>query len=155
MARSGESVTNPVAGMTLMFLQTAADTDGELLEMEATYEPSSTPPIPHFHPSQREHFEILAGAMQVRIDGAERELRAGDTLDVEAGVVHAMWNDGPEQARILWQTRPALRTEKFFEQTAAVFSEAHEKGSDPDTERLTEIVRTYSDEFRVGEPDEE
>ena len=149
MARSGETVTNPVAGMTLLFVQTAADTGGELLEMEATYEPSSNPPIPHFHPSQREHFEILEGSMHVRIDGDERELRAGDTLDIEAGTVHAMWNEGPEPARTLWQTRPALRTEDFFEQTAAVFREAQEQGRDPDGQKLAEIVQTFSDEFRV------
>ena len=137
--------------MTLLFVKTAADTDGELLEMEATYEPSSMPPIPHFHPSQREHFEILEGTMHVRIDGAERELRAGDELDVEAGIVHAMWNEGPEPARTLWQTRPALRTEEFFEQTAAVFREAQEQGRDPDGEKLAEIVQTFSDEFRLGD----
>jgi mannose-6-phosphate isomerase-like protein (cupin superfamily) len=136
--------------MTLLFVKTAADTDGELLEMEATYEPSSMPPIPHFHPSQREHFEILAGTMHARVDGAERELRAGDTLDIEAGVVHSMWNEGPEPARTLWQTRPALRTEEFFERTAAVFQGAKEQRRDLDGERLAEIVRTYSDEFRVG-----
>jgi mannose-6-phosphate isomerase-like protein (cupin superfamily) len=151
MARSGETVTNPVAGMTLLFVKTAADTDGELLEMEATYEPSSMPPIPHFHPSQREHFEILEGTMHARIDGAERELRAGDEVDVEAGTVHAMWNEGPEPARTLWQTRPALRTEEFFEQTAAVFREAQEQGRDPDGEKLAEIVQTFSDEFRLGD----
>ena len=149
MAQSGETVTNPVAGMTLLFVKTAADTSGELLEMEATYEPSSNPPIPHFHPSQREHFEILEGSMQVRIDGDERELRAGDTLDIAAGTVHSMWNEGPEPARTLWQTRPALRTEDFFEQTAAVFSEAREQGRDPDGQKLAEIVQTFSDEFRV------
>ena len=137
--------------MTLLFVKTAADTDGELLEMKATYEPSSMPPIPHFHPSQREHFEILEGTMHARIDGAERELRAGDEVDVEPGTVHAMWNEGPEPARTLWQTRPALRTEEFFEQTAAVFREAQEQGRDPDGEKLAEIVQTFSDEFRLGD----
>ena len=154
MARSGETVTNPVAGMTLLFRKTAADTEGELLEMEATYEPSSMQPFPHFHPSQREHFEILEGAMKAKIgDAPPVELKAGETLDIEAGVVHSMWNEGPEQARTRWETRPALRTEEFFEQTAAVFQEAHEQGRDPDGERLGEIVQTYSDEFRVGNVD--
>ena len=139
--------------MTLLFVKTAADTDGELLEMEATYEPSSTPPIPHFHPSQHEHFEIREGTMHARIDGNQVELRAGDELDIEPGTVHAMWNEGPEQARTLWQTRPALRTEEFFEQTAAVFSEAQEQGRDPDGERLAEIVQEFSDEFQVGSVD--
>ena len=152
MGKKGDRIENPVVGMTLELRQTAADTDGELLEMEATYEPSSKPPLPHFHPSQEEHFEILAGTMKARIGGEpERELNAGDTLDVEAGAVHAMWNDGPETARTLWQTRPALRTEEFFEQTAAVFREAQEQGRDPDGEKLAEIVQTFSDEFRLGD----
>jgi mannose-6-phosphate isomerase-like protein (cupin superfamily) len=150
MARSGETVTNPVAGMTLLFVKTAVDTDGELLEMEATYGPSSTQPVPHFHPNQSEHFEILEGVMHARVDGTQRELRAGDELDVDAGTVHSMWNPGPEPARTLWQTRPALRTEEFFEQTAAVFSEALEQGRGPDGARLGEIVETHSDEFRIA-----
>src|SRR5438045_2844532 len=52
----------------------------------------------HFHPKQAEHFEILEGTMRARIDGQDRELRAGDTLDIEAGVPHSMWNPGPERA---------------------------------------------------------
>ena len=151
MARKGEQIENPVAGMTLKFLQTSADSGGELLEMEATYRPSSNPPLAHFHPSQDEHFEVLEGTMMARIgDEPERRLSAGETLDVEAGVVHAMWNDGPEQARTLWQTRPALRTEEFFEQTSQVFREAHESGESPDGARLGAIVEEFSDEFRVA-----
>jgi quercetin dioxygenase-like cupin family protein len=151
VARKGEQIENPVAGMTLKFLQTSADTGGELLEMEATYRPSSNPPIPHFHPSQREHFEILEGTMKAQVGGEPvRELSAGETLDIDAGVVHKMWNDGAVQARTLWQTRPALRTEEFFEQTSEVFREAHDSGGDPDGARLGEIVEEFGAEFRVG-----
>ncbi len=151
MARRGEKIENPAAGMTLEFVQTAADTGGELLEMEATYRPSSSPPLPHFHSSQDEHFEILEGTMKARIgDEPVRELNAGDSLDIGAGTVHAMWNDGPERARIRWETRPALRTEDFFEQTALVFRQAHEQGSDPDGARLAQIVEDFSDEFRIS-----
>ena len=153
MARSGEKIENPVAGMKLRFVQTAADTGGELLEMEATYEPSSSPPVPHFHPRQEEHFEILEGTMKAKIaDEPVRELGAGDTLEIEAGTVHAMWNDGPERARTRWETRPALRTEQFFEQTAQVFRDAQEQGREPDGNRLAAIVETYSDEFRISAP---
>jgi quercetin dioxygenase-like cupin family protein len=151
MAQKGDRFENPVVGMTLELRQTAADTGGELLEMEATYAPSSTPPVPHFHPSQAEHFEILAGTMKARIgDESERELKTGESLDVEAGTVHAMWNEGPEAARTLWQTRPALRTEEFFEQTARVFRDAHEQGTAPDGARLAAIVEEFSAEFRVA-----
>jgi mannose-6-phosphate isomerase-like protein (cupin superfamily) len=150
VAKSGETIDNPVAGFSLLLLKTAADTDGELLEMDATYQPSSAQPIEHFHPKQVEHFEILEGTLHARIDGAERELRAGDELEIAPGVVHAMWNEGPELARTRWQTRPALRTEDFFEQTARVFREAHSEGRDPDGEQLAAIVERHSDEFRVA-----
>ena len=82
--------------MSLRFLKTAADTGGELLEMEATYEPSRGKPPEHFHPRQSEHFEILEGTMHALIAGEERELRSGDTIDIEAGVPHSMWNEGPD-----------------------------------------------------------
>ncbi len=61
-----------------------------------------------------------------------------------------MWNDGAVQAHTLWQTRPALRTEEFFEQTSKVFREAHERGGDPDGARLLAIVEKFRNEFRVG-----
>jgi quercetin dioxygenase-like cupin family protein len=153
VARSGEQIDNPVVGLSLRFVRTAADTGGELLEMEATYERSSSPPVPHFHPRQEEHFEILEGTMKARVgDEPVRELGAGDTLDIEAGTVHAMWNDGPERARTRWETRPALRTEQFFEGIAQVFRDAQEQEREPDGNRLAAIVETYGDEFRIGAP---
>jgi mannose-6-phosphate isomerase-like protein (cupin superfamily) len=115
VARSGDEIRNPVAGLTLRFLQTAADTDGELLEMEATYEPRLIEPPVHFHPRQEERFEILEGTVQAEIDGERRQLRSGDTLNVPAGTPHSMWNAGDVPARTRWETRPALRTEQFFE----------------------------------------
>jgi mannose-6-phosphate isomerase-like protein (cupin superfamily) len=147
VAESGDLLDNPVAGFRLRLVRTSADTDGELLEMEATYRPSSTPPLEHFHPNQVEHFEILEGVMKARIDGEERELRAGDTLDIDSGVVHAMWNPGPEVARTRWETRPALRTEDFFEATARIFRQAKESGQPPDGEELAAIVARHQDEF--------
>ena len=100
--------------MSLRVARSAADTGGELLELEATYGPGSVEPLEHFHPRQDEHFEILAGTMEARIDGASRTLTTGDELDIPAGTVHAMWNGGTDTARVLWQTRPALRTEEFL-----------------------------------------
>jgi mannose-6-phosphate isomerase-like protein (cupin superfamily) len=147
MATSGEQISNPDTGFGLRFLKTAADTDGELLEMEATYEGSSAKPVEHFHPHQREHFEILEGTLHARIGGEERALRAGDTLDVEAGVPHAMWNQGPERARTLWQTRPALKTENFFETIVGLGG-----AGKPGALQTAVIANTYRDEFRTTSP---
>jgi mannose-6-phosphate isomerase-like protein (cupin superfamily) len=107
-------VENPVGRMRLRFLRTAADTNGELVEMEATYQPGSVEPLEHFHPRQEEHFEVVSGSLRARVGTEERSLAAGDELDIPRGTVHAMWNEGEDEARVIWQTRPALRTEDFF-----------------------------------------
>jgi mannose-6-phosphate isomerase-like protein (cupin superfamily) len=153
MARSGEQIDNPIVGLSLRFVKTADDTDNELLEMEATYEPSSAEPVVHFHPKQTEHFEVLEGVLHARIKGEERELRTGDTLEIERGVPHAMWNEGPAQARIRWQTRPALRTERFFETTFRLAREGktNDKGL-PEPLQLAVIASEYRDEFRTTSP---
>src|SRR5215207_4560073 len=102
---ASDVIENPAARMKLRLVRTAAETDGELLEMEATYEPGSVEPVEHFHPKQDEHFEVLAGTIEARVGDERRRLTAGDTLDVPAGTVHAMWNGGGEPAQVIWQTR--------------------------------------------------
>ena len=94
MAEVGDVISNPAARMTLRFLQTAASTDGALLEMEATYEAGSVKPPAHSHPAQDERFEIRSGTMRARIQGAERDLRAGEEIEIPADTVHALWNAG-------------------------------------------------------------
>jgi quercetin dioxygenase-like cupin family protein len=147
VARSGEQISNPKTGFTLRFLKTAQDTNGELLEMEATYASGSARPPEHYHPEQSEHFEVLEGTMQARVGGEERQLHAGDTIEIAPGVPHAMWNEGPGEARTLWQTRPALRTENFFE-TIMRLGGAGKAGP----LQTAVVAREYRDEFRATSP---
>ena len=81
--------------------------------MKATYGERSSLPPEHFHPSQVERFEVLAGAVRAIIDGVERRYEVGETFEVPAGTRHQMTGDGP--ARMRWEVRPALRTAEFFE----------------------------------------
>ena len=150
---AGDVIANPAARMQLRLVRTAAETDGDLLEMEATYEPGSVEPLEHFHPSQNEHFEILAGSMEAQIGGERRTLRAGDTVDVPAGTVHAMWNGGDEQARVIWQTRPALRTEAFF-RTIAEMARAGKLTMRGARDPLAgaAVMQEFRDEFRPTSP---
>lgn len=110
MARRGLTLTDPTTGQTITFLQTAADTDGALLEMETRYAGQGGKPPLHRHPAQDEHFEVLDGELHVRLGRKEQVLRAGDVLDIPAGTPHAM--HGTAQAR--WEVRPALATEEFL-----------------------------------------
>jgi quercetin dioxygenase-like cupin family protein len=99
-------------GFRLLLVRTAAETDGELLEMEATYGGTADLPPEHWHPSQHERFEVLEGAVRTIVDGVERRYETGETFEVPAGVRHQMTGDGP--ARVRWQVTPPLRTAEFF-----------------------------------------
>ena len=86
----------------------------ETLAVEAEYGPDGSPPPKHWHPAQDERFRVLEGALRVRVDGIERELRSGEEIEIPRGAVHQMWNPGSAPARASWETRPAGRTEQWF-----------------------------------------
>jgi quercetin dioxygenase-like cupin family protein len=112
VAQTGQVIEGQ-GGFGLRLIRTAAETDGALLEMEATYGGAGEMPPEHLHPSQDERFEVLEGAVRTVIDGEARRYDAGETFEIPAGTPHQMAGDGP--ARVNWQVRPAMRTAEFFE----------------------------------------
>ena len=107
--------------------------------MEAAYAAGESPPPPHYHPSQDEHFEVLEGAIALKVGHERSVVRAGESFDIPRGVDHSLGPaDGP--ARVRWEVRPALRTEQFLTE-AILFG--------PDTplaERLVHVQR-YAEEI--------
>jgi glyoxylate utilization-related uncharacterized protein len=89
------------------------DASPERVVVEIAYDGRGGKPPPHLHPSQEERFEVLDGEINVLLDGERRTLRKGDTLLIPPGTPHQMWADAPARQR--WETRPALKTERFFE----------------------------------------
>jgi mannose-6-phosphate isomerase-like protein (cupin superfamily) len=133
--------------------QSAADTEGALLEVDAEWAAVSHEPPVHVHPAQDERFEISEGELSVHMDGETHVLRAGDSLEVPRGTVHKMWNSGEVTTRASWQVRPALRTEDFF----ASVHRLRESGRHGDGGMLTPlgagvVMRAYPDEFRLPLP---
>ena len=103
----------------------------EMLEVEGSWAPGGKPPPPHFHPAQDEHFQILDGTLTTRVDGEERELGPGDTLDIRRGTKHQMWNRGTEPVRAVWQTKPAGRTEAWFRSIDSLYRHDRESAGLP------------------------
>jgi quercetin dioxygenase-like cupin family protein len=148
---AGDVIDNPAARMKLLLVRTAAETDGELLEMEATYGRGSVEPPEHFHPKQDERFEILAGTMEARIGGESKRLETGKEVFIPAGTPHAMWNEGSETARVAWETRPALRSEDFLRALARVAEGAMSGEPQSDDAPSGEaLLREFRDEFRLA-----
>ena len=140
MVYAGQELTG--SGNYLRFIRTAAETDGELLEMESTYREGAALPAAHFHPAQDERFEVLEGTVTTIIDGVETSRAAGEIFHVPAGAVHQMV--GEPGTRLNWQVRPALRTAEFFE-GLYTGSEAARHGEDFD---LGALLAGHTDEIR-------
>jgi mannose-6-phosphate isomerase-like protein (cupin superfamily) len=97
---------------------TIRESTPDLLEVEATYGPVSREPPKHLHPSQDEHFEVLAGTIRTRIDGEERDLGASETIDIPRRTVHTdpppepigggAWGPCQGELRVIPNRRPAV-----------------------------------------------
>jgi len=115
VARAGSVTENPVSGERVTFLQTAAETGGELLQWEHLLRPRARVPADHVHFVQEERFEILEGTARVRIGGTMRDLGTAETLVIPPGTPHGLRNETDEPLRVLAELRPAMRTQVYFE----------------------------------------
>lgn len=153
MAYANKTISNKITGQTIRFIRTANETDGQLLEMEAAYKSQSIEPPAHYHPYQTEDFEILAGEMNVRINGQLKTLRKGDKLHIPQNTAHSMWNSSAREAVINWQVRPAMDTEYFFETATGLANDGktNAKGMPPMLQ-IALMSNRFSNVFRLTKP---
>jgi len=125
MAFTGQTISNPVSGERITFLQTARDTGGELLEFELELTPDGHVPGAHVHPEQEERFYVQSGRMKFRKGLRRVVAEAGDTVIVPAGTVHKFENAGDEVARCRIEVVPALDMEHLLETTVELAIEGN------------------------------
>ena len=85
MITTGQALTNPVTGETLVFRTTSADTNGERVVVETFVEPNGAVAAAHMHPAQEELFEVLGGELEFRIGTQTIVAKPGDRVLVPAG----------------------------------------------------------------------
>ena len=152
MARAGDVFTLH-DGERVTVRTTAAESDGELLEVDAEWAPVQIDPPAHFHPEQSERFEVREGELTVEIEGTPRVAGPGEVIEVPRGAVHRMWNSGTTTTRAGCQVRPALRTEDFFEAVDAVRAGGrHGEGGMLTPLGAGVVLREFRDEFRMSIP---
>jgi quercetin dioxygenase-like cupin family protein len=149
MARAGEELHNPVTGQRLIFRRITP----ELVEVESVYRPGAPDAPEHYHPHQEERFEVLSGRVRVGLPAGPRELGPGDRLTIPPGTPHTFGGLEEEDARLNWQTLPALKTAAFFETVwgLAEDGKVNSKGM-PNPLQLAVIAREYDQEFRLTKP---
>jgi quercetin dioxygenase-like cupin family protein len=132
---------------------TVRESTPEALVVEAEYGPGGTAPPKHFHPGQDESFEVLEGALSVRVDGAERDLRVGERIEIPRGAAHQMWNPNEATARVSWTTAPRGRTEQWFRELHELRASGR-VGDDgmPGPLAFAVMLNEYGDVFRLAGP---
>lgn len=139
MAKTGDTFTlSPKERLTIT--SSAADSSGELLAMQALYAPGGSPPPEHYHPTQEETFTGVSGTVTARVGGVERTIGPGEIVTIPARTTHAFWNPGTEPATINWEVRPALGTERMFEELSNAGS----------TFKQALVITRYRGEFRLS-----
>ena len=153
MARSGETISNPVTGEIITFVHTAAETDGELLALHDTWTRPGQRAAPHVHPKMEERFEVVSGRAGIVVDGDEHVLGPGETLAVAPGTPHVAWNASEGETRMRLEFRPAGRWEEVVER---LFALARQGLTDargvPEPNMLAELLAEFGDEIAPARP---
>lgn len=151
MAHAGDEIENPLTGERLIFCLTAADTDGELLEMENFWTRPGHRVLEHVHPCMEERWEVISGSPRFRVGSLERTAEPGEVVLAPAGVAHLAWNAGQTPVHVRIQIRPALRWEQFVKRLFALSADAHDQGLDaPDALAVIELMREFPEEIALA-----
>jgi mannose-6-phosphate isomerase-like protein (cupin superfamily) len=149
VARAGDVLENPGTGERLVFLQTAGETNGDLLEYELAFVPSGFSARDHLHPRQEERHEVLEGSLGLVVDGNDRRLAFADAVTVPPNTQHRIYptQDAPIRAR--FAIRPALDSDVLLETLFGLARDGKVKRGNPPLLQLAVIF----DEFgELGRP---
>ncbi len=106
VVRPGEGRAGDLGAITVEFKLMGADTGGALAIVEHAFPPGALVP-PHVHTLEDEYSIVTAGEIGFRSGDREVVLGPGGYITKPRGEAHAMWNAGPEPARMIEVISPA------------------------------------------------
>lgn len=114
IVRVGDVIEHPITGEKMIFRQTGAETNGELLQIDLFVQPGGFVAAEHIHPHQAERFVVQAGTITLQVNGQQQTLHAGQEATVPPQTPHVWWNSGPDELRVLLEFRPAGHFAEFI-----------------------------------------
>jgi mannose-6-phosphate isomerase-like protein (cupin superfamily) len=114
MGQTGDRFEMP-DGSVYEVTAATADSDGEFVGMNFTLPPGSVAPPAHVHPTTAESFEIVAGALDLMVDGKWTTLNVGESATVPANTPHTFKNRCGEVVEVRNVHSPAVRFEDYIE----------------------------------------
>ena len=116
LVEPGQGKTVMLYAVRFDYKVTNADSGGVLSALEVTI-PPGTLVKPLNHSREDEFTYVLAGTVGARVGDRVVEAGAGASMVKPRGIPHAMWNTGPEPARVLEVVAPG-GLEHYFEELA-------------------------------------
>jgi quercetin dioxygenase-like cupin family protein len=110
----------PELGLELTVRLPAQALRGAMTVMETVNAAGFGPPL-HRH-REAEVFRVMEGAYLFEVDGGRFQAQAGDVVCVPGGAAHAFLNVSDKPSRQLVMMLPAMDTERFFLELAAVLA---------------------------------
>jgi quercetin dioxygenase-like cupin family protein len=146
----GQTLTNPVTGERMTFVETAAETGGERVVVELRADAGGAVAAAHVHPSQWETFTVVSGTLGAKVAGHKAELGPGQTLGVAPGTAHTWWNAGEDELVFRCEIQPALQFESLIETMFSLAAEGktNRKGM-PNPLRLAVIANAHFDTVQL------
>ena len=119
MAKPGDILEIPALGMRIVFVRTAAETGGAVLEYDVIGRPRGFPAQGHVHPHQTERHEVISGALP-RDDGRPVARARPGRVDPDPRRRRrtATTPTATAEGHVRVELRPALRTAELLERLA-------------------------------------
>ena len=114
MAKTGDRFEMP-DGSVYAVTSAAADSGGELVEMQFTLPPGSVPPPPHVHHDLTEEYQVIEGALDVMSGSDWTTLGPGGSASIPSTTLHTFKNRSGAPVRVRNVHRPAARFEDYIE----------------------------------------
>ena len=133
MPKKGDVLENPITKERVIFLETSASTNNELLRMEAFNLADGYNKVYHLHPTQTERHEVISGMMGITMADVDYYLHPGESLLMPKNVPHKFWKASEEPIHFITEFRPAFDTEVFIETYIALARDgkSNSKGAPP------------------------
>jgi quercetin dioxygenase-like cupin family protein len=141
---SPKEIVSRSTGERIVFLRTAEETAGELLEMDDFWADVDHRTPAHIHPEMEERWEVIAGSVRFEIGGIAQTAAPGDTIVAPPGTPHSARSVGSEPAHLRIQMRPALRWQEFVER---LFALAPSAPGTPKSDSLAPLMAEFSREI--------
>ncbi len=130
MLEIGKRYTSPESGTWIQIVER----EGATMKFERSFAPGSGRADPHLHDDLTQTWEALSGKGRIEVDGAEREFRKGDRVEIPPGIRHRdPWNSDEGELHVRATFDP---NNDFIEAYGAAYAHLLENGGLNDQEEL-------------------